>query len=113
MHHTVVLSDIHLCEVERSNGLWMRYRQEAYSPDRLIAQMLGELRERVKGESLTLVLDGDVFDLDAPRVVGNQSVFHDLPRTAEHAVPMIRAILDDHPIFVAPSPRCSPRGTRW
>ncbi len=100
MRHTVILSDIHLCEVERSDGLWMRYRQEAYSPDRAIAQMLSELRERVKGEQLTLVLDGDVFDLDAPRVVKNESVFHDLPRTAEHAVPMIRAILDDHPIFV-------------
>lgn len=101
MRHTVILSDIHLCEVERTDGLWMRYRQEAYSPDRAIAQMLGELRERVKGEQLSLVLDGDVFDLDAPRVVKNESVFHDLPRTAEHAVPMIQAILDDHPIFVA------------
>jgi hypothetical protein len=59
----------------------MRYRQEAYSPDRLIAQMLGELRERVKGESLTLVLDGDVFDLDAPRVVKQRER---VPRPAAH-----------------------------
>ena len=36
-------------------------------------------------DALTLVLNGDVFDLDAPRVVGNESVFHDLPRNAEHA----------------------------
>ncbi|MFO0758454.1 MAG: metallophosphoesterase [Byssovorax sp.] len=100
MHHTVVLSDIHLSEVERTDGLWMRYRQEAYSPDRSIAEMLRELSARVGGDSLSLVLDGDVFDFDAPRVIGKESVFHDLPRTAEHAVPMIRAILDDHPIFV-------------
>src|SRR5206468_2675160 len=47
MHHTVVLSDIHLCEVEPESGLWMRYRQRAYLPDAELAAMLGALRERV------------------------------------------------------------------
>jgi UDP-2,3-diacylglucosamine pyrophosphatase LpxH len=100
MRHTVVISDIHLCETERSEGLWMRYRQAAYSPDREIAIMLAELRDRVRGEPLSFVLDGDIFDFDAPRVVGQESVFHDLPRTAENAVATIGAILDDHPLFV-------------
>src|SRR5207245_2579197 len=58
------------------------------------------VRERVRGEALTLVLNGDVFDLDAPRVVNSKSVFHDHPRDAVHAVPSMRAILDDHPLFV-------------
>jgi Calcineurin-like phosphoesterase len=112
MHHTVVISDIHLCELEPSDGLWMRYRQAPYLPDSEIAEMLDALRGEVKrgthaaaaspGEEhgLTLVLNGDVFDLDAPRVVGEESVFHDLPRTAEHAVPAMEAILRDHPVFV-------------
>lgn len=78
----------------------MRYRQEPFSPDRELAEMLDRLRQKVRGDALTLVLNGDVFDLDAPRVVGQKSVFHDLPRTAEHAVPSLRAILDDHPIFL-------------
>lgn len=134
MRHTVAISDIHLCELEPTDGLWMRYRQAKYSPDGEIAAMLDALREQVrkgaegtgglangltgglsadptggmtKGpapaarDELTLVLNGDVFDLDAPRVIGNESVVHDLPRTAEHAVPAMEAILADHPVFVA------------
>jgi UDP-2,3-diacylglucosamine pyrophosphatase LpxH len=100
MHHTVVISDIHLCEVEREDGLWMRYRQEPFSPDHEIAEMLARVRANAHGDELTLVLNGDVFDLDAPRVINQKSVFHDLPRTAANAVPSMRAILDDHPVFV-------------
>jgi UDP-2,3-diacylglucosamine pyrophosphatase LpxH len=101
MRHTVAISDIHLCEAEPGSGLWMRYRQKSYSPDAEIAEMLDALRERVRGDALSVVLNGDIFDFDAPRVVEHESVFHDLPRTAEHAVPMAAAILDDHDEFVA------------
>jgi len=101
MRHTVVISDIHLSEVERGGGLWMRYRQRPFLPDGELSAMLAALRERVRGEELTLVLNGDIFDLDAPRVIGEQSVFHDLPRTPEHTVPALAAILDDHPVFLA------------
>jgi UDP-2,3-diacylglucosamine pyrophosphatase LpxH len=101
MRHTVSISDIHLCEVERTDGLWMRYRQAPFSPDNDLAAMLDALRERVRGDELCLVLNGDVFDFDAPRVVDGESVFHDLPRTAEHAVPAVTAMLDDHRVFVA------------
>ena len=100
MAHTVVLSDIHLCELERSDGLWMRYRQKAYGPDLDLVAMLSALRREVAGEPLTLVLGGDTFDLDAPRVIDGESVFHDLPRSAEHAGPMLAAVLDDHPEVV-------------
>lgn len=100
MRHTVVLSDIHLCEIEPEDGLWMRYRQAPYIPDHEIAAMLGELRQRVRGEQLELVFNGDVFDFDAPRVIDGESRFHDLPRSFEHTAPMLRAILADHPVFV-------------
>lgn len=96
MGHTVVLSDIHLCEIEREEGLWMRYRQKAYGPDQELVAMLTALRREVAGDELTLVFNGDTFDLDAPRVVDGKSVFHDLPRSAPHAVPAMGAILDDH-----------------
>ncbi|MCS6898647.1 MAG: metallophosphoesterase [Myxococcales bacterium] len=100
MAHTVVISDIHLCELEREQGLWMRYRQRPYCPDDELVAMLAELRRRVRGDSLTLVLNGDIFDLDAPRVLHETSRFHDLPRDAVNSVPMLAAILDDHPEFV-------------
>ncbi|MFT3771997.1 MAG: hypothetical protein QM820_41855 [Minicystis sp.] len=101
MRHTVAISDIHLCEIERTDGLWMRYRQAPYTPDRELAGMLDALRARVGSGELCLVLNGDVFDFDAPRVIDGATVFHDLPRTAEHALPALHAILDDHPEFVA------------
>ena len=94
MRHTIAISDIHLCEVERTDGLWMRYRQAPFSPDNDLAAMLDVVRGKVRGDQLCLVLNGDIFDFDAPRVVAGESVFHDLPRTAENAVPAIRAMLD-------------------
>ncbi|WP_437677727.1 hypothetical protein [Sorangium sp. So ce131] len=114
----MAISDIHLCELEPTAGLWMRYRQAPYSPDGEIAAMLDALRGEVRSgaggargpdargpgaerDELTLVLNGDIFDLDAPRVIENESVVHDLPRDAAHAVPAMEAILRDHPVFVA------------
>src|SRR5262252_9536939 len=101
MRHTVVISDVHLCEIERSSGLWMRYRQRPFSPDGAIAEMLSDVLAEVEPGSLTLVLNGDVFDFDAPRVKDGRSVFVDEPRTPDRAVPHLDAILDDHPVFVA------------
>jgi UDP-2,3-diacylglucosamine pyrophosphatase LpxH len=112
MHHTVVVSDVHLCEVEPGTDLWMRYRQRPWLPDAELAAMLGALCDEVRGQELTLVLGGDVFDLDAPRVIGQKSVFHDLPRTPEHAVPALAAILDDHPEVVAALGRVLAEGHR-
>jgi UDP-2,3-diacylglucosamine pyrophosphatase LpxH len=101
MRHTVVISDIHLAEVEPGSGPWMRYRQRCVSPDPEIAAMLSALGRAVAGNPLTVVLNGDIFDLDAPRVIAERTVFHDLPRTPEHAVPALAAILDDHPAVTA------------
>lgn len=102
MLHTVVISDIHLAEAEPGDGLWMRYRQSKFSPDAEVARMVGEVARRIglAGDRLTLVLNGDIFDLDAPRVVGNESVFHDLPRTSDNAIPALDCIFRDNPLFV-------------
>jgi UDP-2,3-diacylglucosamine pyrophosphatase LpxH len=108
MHHIVVISDIHLCQLEPGEGLWMRYRQEECAPDREIAAMLDALLAEVAasqrdGErhAVTLVLNGDIFDFDAPRVEQGRSVVHDDPRDSAHSAPLTEGILDDHPVFVA------------
>jgi UDP-2,3-diacylglucosamine pyrophosphatase LpxH len=101
MRHRVAISDVHLCEHEPGEGLWMRWRQAPYSPDDEIAEMLDALRREVQGESLELVLNGDIFDFDAPRTIDGRCRFHDFPRDAAHDVPAMEAILDHHPIFVA------------
>lgn len=110
MHHTVVISDIHLCEVEPGAGAWMRYRQRPCLPDAEIGRMLDALCQKLGADRMTLILNGDIFDFDAPRVIGGVSEFHDLPRTAEHTVPAMAAILDDHPLFVSALGRILRRG---
>jgi UDP-2,3-diacylglucosamine pyrophosphatase LpxH len=100
MRHTVVISDIHFSETEPTSGAWMRYRQKAFSPDGDLGAMISALLDSVRGQELTLVLNGDVFDLDAPRVVGQKSEFHNLPRDPDHAVPAVAAILRDCPLFI-------------
>lgn len=100
MRHLVAISDIHLSEIEPTDGLWMRYRQKPYTPGAQIAEMLDDLLARVRGDDLTLVLNGDVFDFDAPRSAGDRSEPHDLPRTEENCAPVVRAILRDHPELV-------------
>lgn len=112
MRHTVAISDIHLCELEPTDGLWMRYRQAAYVPDRELASMLDSLSERMGGDDLELVLNGDVFDFDAPRVIDGESRFHNQPRDAQHAVPAMMAILRDHATFVDALGRLLARGHR-
>lgn len=72
--------------------------------------MLDALCERLGSARMTLVLNGDIFDFDAPRVVDGVSRFHDLPRTSEHAVPAMASILDDHPLFVDALSRVLHRG---
>ena len=101
MHHTIIISDVHLSEVEPGTGPWMRYRQRAFLPDSEITRLLDAVCAKAANGRATLVLNGDIFDFDAPQVLGQTSVSHDLPRDAEHAVPALAAILDDHPLFVA------------
>lgn len=112
MRHLVAISDIHLSEVEPGSGLWMRYRQKAFTPGAEIAAMLEQLISRVRGDDLTVVLNGDVFDLDAPHVTGGESLHHDKPRDAAHAAPAVAAILRDHPEFVAGLARVLAEGHR-
>ncbi|HSO00391.1 MAG TPA: hypothetical protein VLS89_18995, partial [Candidatus Nanopelagicales bacterium] len=100
MRHTVAISDIHLCEQEPGEGFWMHWRRAAYAPDQDIAAMLDALRAEVRGADLELVLNGDVFDFDAPRFLQGRSLYHDFPRDAAHDAPALEAILDHHPGFV-------------
>ena len=53
MLHTVAISDIHLCELEPGDGLWMRYRQAPYSPDSEVAAMLDMTVAAAKSARMT------------------------------------------------------------
>lgn len=102
MKHTLVISDVHLCEAVHSDGPWMRWRQRPYFPDAEFVGLVDHLLVRLPpGEHAELVFNGDLFDFDAGRVIDGRAVFEDLPRTEPVARELIERILDDHPGYVA------------
>ncbi len=101
MKHTLVISDVHLCEAVHSDGPWMRWRQRPYFPDAEFVGLIDHLLERLPpGDQAELVFNGDLFDFDAGRVIDGTAVFEDLPRTEPVAVELIGRIFDDHPGYV-------------
>src|SRR5580693_151091 len=105
VRHTVVVSDVHLCEGVDStwDPLWMRWRHRAMFPDAdfaaLVDRVLAESEPRDEG--IELVFNGDLFDFDAPPVVNGHATSEDLPRTESVAIRQLRRILDDHPGYTA------------
>ncbi len=109
--HTVVISDVHLCQVVPSDGLWMRYRNARFSPDAEIAAMLDGVRAGMgEGDDLEIVLNGDVFDFDAPPVIDGEVTFLDQGRGEDAAVQTIERILDDHAELAAALAHAVARG---
>jgi hypothetical protein len=96
MKHTVVVSDLHLWEAVDGDGLWMRYRQRRYFPDRGLVALFERLAAQCEDGSLELVLNGDVFDFDIARPDGDESP----PRDERTAVARMHSILDDHEAFL-------------
>lgn len=106
---TLIVSDIHLCGVVGKMGPWMEYRQRSALPD----HDLCELIRSVAGPSTEIVLNGDIFDFDAPDV--SRPDYSTLPsrdRSEAASAALILAILDDHPEFVATINEAIQRGTR-
>lgn len=98
----MVISDVHLCEGLPGSDLWMRWRQKSFFPDDDFASLLAWLQVvTLPGQdTIELVFNGDLFDFDAARVVGNEAPFEDLPRTESVAVELLGRILDDHPGYL-------------
>lgn len=102
MKHTVILSDVHLCEPVDSDGVWMRWRQRPYFPSgEFVSLVESILAAMAPGDAGELVFNGDLFDFDAGRVVRGEATFEDLPRTEPVALELLDRILHEHPCFVA------------
>ncbi len=100
VHHTVVVSDVHLGEAEASEGAWRYYRQRRFFPDDDMRELVGWLLARLRADdALDFVLDGDVFDLEGPRVKQGVPVFDEAPRTEEDAIDRTARIVADHDEF--------------
>jgi UDP-2,3-diacylglucosamine pyrophosphatase LpxH len=101
MKHTVIISDVHLCEGVPGDDLWMRWRQHPFFPDvefeSLVSAVLAAVDE---GDRIEFVFNGDLFDFDAGRVINGEARFEDLPRTEPVSADLIDRILTDHPGYV-------------
>ncbi|MBP7127086.1 metallophosphoesterase [Myxococcota bacterium] len=109
MNRYLILSDLHLCDVEDHPDGWKDYKSSRYRFDGELADLVRDaVRGRPEGVPFTLVLNGDVFDFDLvtavpgnpPWKVSRSERKRGLDPTPEKSAWKMGRILDDHPGFV-------------
>ena len=104
----LVVSDLHLCDVEDHADGWKAYKSARYLFDGEFAAMLLDFRSRAApGDELVLILNGDVFDFDLvsavpadpPWPVSPAERYRGLRSTAEKSVWKLSLILSCHGWF--------------
>ncbi len=117
----LVLSDLHLADVEEGPDGWKAYKRAAFRiDDELDALIRRFVADAPAGAELTLVLNGDVFDFDvvtaipepAPWPVSRRERQRGLNPTAPKSVWKLERMLADHPGFVATLARFLGEGHR-
>ncbi len=109
--YTAVISDLHLCEAQAINPqfpLWKKYKTREFFFDDAFTTFLKHIEEKAKGESIELVLNGDIFDFDSVMSIPEQPTFYvnwlekrrGLSPKAEKSRYKIQVILKDHIEFV-------------
>jgi UDP-2,3-diacylglucosamine pyrophosphatase LpxH len=106
----LVLSDIHLCDVEEHADGWKAHKSGRFHHDEELEALTAAFEARAApGDSLTLVLNGDILDFDLvtavpedpPWPVRRSERRYGLEATAEKSAWKLRRILEHHPRFVA------------
>lgn len=105
----LVISDLHLADVEDHADGWKYYKGSCYVPDAALAELfVGFVEDAGPGDALTLILNGDIFDFDLVTSVPEDAPFkvdllerrRCLRSTAERSAWKLGRILADHPGFV-------------
>jgi len=104
----LVVSDLHLCDVEDHPDGWKRYKRAGYVFDDELVALLDDF-VATGGDELTLVLNGDIFDFDLIAAVPDDPPFpvslserrRGLDATAAKSRWKLERILAHHPRFVA------------
>lgn len=106
-NYTAVISDLHLCEEEPIHPrfpLWKKYKTRQFFFDDEFRNFLDYLHESAIGESIELVLNGDIFDFDSvtsipadpPFYVSRLERLRGLHPQEEKSEFKIEKILSDH-----------------
>ncbi len=105
----LIVSDLHLCDVEDHPDGWMYHKSSRYLFDGPFADLLADFVAREAGRGpLTLVLNGDIFDFDLVRAVPDSPPWpvrraerkRGLDATEDKSVWKLERILAHHPRFV-------------
>lgn len=109
--YTAIISDLHLCEAEPVNTkypLWKKFKTKQFFFDDIFTSFLQEIEAKAKGESVELILNGDIFDFDSVLRLPEEPIFNVstiekkrglFPRS-ERSCFKIKVILEDHAVFV-------------
>ena len=115
----LVLSDLHLCDIENHPDGWKDYKHSRFVFDQAIDVELQRFAaEAADGDELTLILGGDIFDFDLVCSVPDEPPFpvsrrerkHGLESTEAKSVWKLQRVLVDHPLFLASLARFADRG---
>lgn len=104
----LVVSDLHLCDVEDNAGGWKVYKRSRFVYDREFAALLKMARDGANGAPLTLVLNGDIVDFDLVTAVPDDPPWsvslseraRGLDATEEKSAWKLSRVLDFHPVLL-------------
>lgn len=120
-NHYLVVSDLHLCDVEDHEDGWKRHKSSYWVFDDELDAMVASFEARLADDdTFTLILNGDIFDFDLvtaipddpPWPVGPLEHNYGLDATAPKSVWKLEKILDHHPAFIATLARVLASGHR-
>ena len=106
----LVVSDLHLCDIEDHPDGWKRHKSSRFVYDDefngMVADFVAEARP---GDTLTLVLNGDIFDFDLVTEIPADGRFavrsierlYGMDATEQKSAWKLARMLQDHPVFVA------------
>ena len=108
-HRYLVISDLHLADVENHRDGWKYYKERRFVADKDICALLRKfLESSAAGSENTLILNGDIFDFDLISPSKEKTDFKvsaferrwGLRPTVEKSVWKLKKILKDHQGFI-------------
>lgn len=110
--YTAVISDLHLCEAEPphpSIPLWKRYKSKDFFFDHIFEDFLKHIAVKSRGETVELILNGDIFDFDSMMALPEDAPYkiswleqkRGLHPEESKSSFKIRRILEDHKQWVS------------
>lgn len=106
--HVLVVSDLHLTDIEDNPDGWKYYKASRYLGDEELQALVRSFIESTSGAERLLVLNGDIFDFDLvtavpadpPWPVSRRERRRGLDPDEDKSAWKLRHLLDDHPRFL-------------